>query len=113
MKERKELNVKIGSRIKAAREASGFTQEKLSDMVGVSVQYISDLERGVVGTSIPTLLKICHALCLSSDYVLTGKPGHTHTSAVINRLCELPPERLKIIEPGIHALLEALDYRGE
>ena len=55
MKERKELYIKIGERIKHSREIAGYTQEKLADLTDVSIQYISDLERGIVGTSIPKI----------------------------------------------------------
>ena len=75
MKERKEINIQIGKRIQATRESFGYTQEKMAEKVGVSIQYISDLERGVVGTSVPTLIKICNTLCASSDYILMGKTG--------------------------------------
>ena len=61
-KERKELNILMGERIRIAREAAGYTQENLSELIGVSSQYVSDLERGVVGTSVPTLVKLCDVL---------------------------------------------------
>ena len=49
MREKKQLNIEIGERIKDAREQKGRTQEWLAEQIGVSPQYISDLERGVVG----------------------------------------------------------------
>ncbi len=70
MKERKQLNILMGERIRVARESAGLTQENLADVIDVSPQYVSDLERGVVGTSIPTLIKICDCLSVSSDYLL-------------------------------------------
>lgn len=111
MKERKEINIRIGERIQKAREISGYTQEKLAEKVGVSIQYISDLERGVVGTSVPTLIKICNTLCASSDYILMGKAGEEDISAVTGRLQNLSPEELKIIENGINLMIEAFQIR--
>ena len=70
MKERKEMNVRIGERVKISREAAGLTQEKLAEYIDVSVQYISDLERGVVGSSVKTMIKLCNVLKVSSDYSL-------------------------------------------
>jgi len=111
MKERKEINIHIGERIQKSRELSGYTQEKLAEKVGVSIQYISDLERGVVGTSVPTLIKICNTLCASSDYILMGKAGEKSIPSVTDRLQHLSPEELRIIEDGINLMIEAFQIR--
>lgn len=38
---------KIGKRVKEARERSGMTQAELAENVGISVTYISSIERGL------------------------------------------------------------------
>ena len=70
--EKKPLNVQIGARIKQAREQAHVTQERLAEQIEVSVQYISDLERGKVGASVSTVIKICQTLQVSCDYLLLG-----------------------------------------
>lgn len=72
MREKKEINVQIGEQVKQAREAARMTQEQLAECIDVSPQYISDLERGVVGISIPTLKRLCEKLSVSSDRILFG-----------------------------------------
>lgn len=111
MKKRKDVNVQIGRRIQQSREISGYTQEKLADKIDVSTQYISDLERGIVGTSIPTLIKICNTLCVSSDYILMGKSGQTDVSGILNRLQYLSQDEVKIIENSINLMIEAFQSR--
>lgn len=111
MKERKEINIQIGERIQKARELSGYTQEKLADKVDVSTQYISDLERGIVGTSVLTLIKICNTLCVSSDYILMGEKENNDISDVINRLRHLPQNEVKIVENSINLMIEAFQSR--
>lgn len=69
---KKPLNVKIGARIKEAREQAHLTQEKLAEKVGVSVQYVSDLERGKVGASVGTIIRLSQTLQVSCDYLLLG-----------------------------------------
>ena len=49
----------IGSNIKKARMREGVTQEDLAERIGVTSQHLSDLEQGLAGTSISTLMKIC------------------------------------------------------
>ena len=111
MKERKEINIHIGERIKKSRELAGITQEKLADLTDVSVQYISDLERGVVGTSIPTMIKICESLNVSSDYILMGRENSSDPSDVISRLQYLTPTKREIIDRGINLLIEAFSEK--
>ena len=63
----------IGSNIRTARKRADLTQEKMSELIGVTPQYLSDLERGLVGTSIATLIRICTELNVSADFILFGK----------------------------------------
>ena len=58
---------------KKSRELAGLTQEKLAETIDVSVQYVSDLERGKVGASTATLIRISQALHVSCDYLLLGR----------------------------------------
>lgn len=51
MKQKKDFNVQIGSRIQAARRVRGITQEQMAEAVGVTPQYLSDLERGITGVT--------------------------------------------------------------
>ena len=37
----------VGKRIQKLRQQKGFTQQQFSEMVGISTNYLSDLERGV------------------------------------------------------------------
>lgn len=59
----------IGKRIKLARKKSKYTQSKLAEMLSLTPEYISHLERGVASGSIPTLIQICRVLNISSDFL--------------------------------------------
>ena len=65
-------NYYIGANIRTARMRADLTQEKMSELIGVTPQYLSDLERGLVGTSIATLIRICNELNVSADFILFG-----------------------------------------
>lgn len=60
----------IGSRIKAARENKGITQEELAIMVDLSPTHISVIERGVKPPKLETFVRIANALCVSADSLL-------------------------------------------
>lgn len=72
-RKKKPINVEIGARIKQCRTACSLTQEQLSEHLDVTTQYISDLERGVTGASLSTIISLCRILETSADYMLMGK----------------------------------------
>lgn len=113
MKEKKEINIRIGERIRQARENIEYTQEKLAEKIDVSTQYISDLERGIVGTSIQTLIKICHTLSVSSDFLLMGYTPELEPLDISVRLQELSPQERKLMESSINLMLEAFQVNQE
>lgn len=57
-----ELKNSFGKRLKQLRKERGITQEKLADMTGLSVESISNIERGVFGPKFDNLEKIAAAL---------------------------------------------------
>ena len=92
MREKKEINIQIGEQIRNARERVRLTQEQFAERIEVSPQYISDLERGVVGISIPTLKRACTALGTSSDQILFGAVSENRNTAIEKRCRELTDE---------------------
>lgn len=111
MKAKKELNIQIGSRVKTAREAMRYTQENLAERIDVSVQYISDLERGVVGASLPTMIKLCQVLHTSSDFLLMGNDDENVVDHLTEKLRHISPKQLELVERGISLMLEALEQK--
>lgn len=94
MREKKEINIQIGEQIRLAREQAKLTQEQFAERIDVSPQYISDLERGVVGISIPTLKRACVTLGVSSDQILFGVISGNRNAAIENDAAIL---RMKIL----------------
>ena len=92
MQEKKEINVQIGEQIRIAREQVKLTQEQLTERIEVSPQYISDLERGVVGISLPTLKRACISLGISSDQVLFGGASPNRITVIEKRCSDLSDE---------------------
>ena len=78
------LLINIGNRICARRRALGYTQEQIADMMDVSIQMISNLERGNKAIRIDNLLKICQILRVSTDYILTGEQSESELSKKIS-----------------------------
>lgn len=82
-----------GSRIKQLRERLGYTQEDLSDMIGISTATVSSWERGSKITS-DNLEKLVRALETSADFVLGFTDDPTPYDNLKN---ELSPQEQEII----------------
>ena len=66
---------KIGGRIKEQREKAGMTQEELSEAIGLSQNFLSQLENGRRKPSISTVDSIASALNLPIDSFFLFSPG--------------------------------------
>lgn len=108
MGNKKKQNREIGLRIKQAREAAGFTQERLAELIDVSPQYISGVERGVVGLSVPILTHLSRILLISCDYILLGEGEQSDATTVMTRLSRLPAEHIRNAEEILNRYMEGI-----
>ena len=61
----------IGQKLLYYRKAAGLTQEELAEAAGLSPRAYADIERGSVSARLDSLLKICAALHITPNDVLT------------------------------------------
>lgn len=108
MREEKEINVKIGEQVRIARKRIKLTQEQLAERIEVSTQYVSDLERGVVGISVPTLKRICLALGVSSDQLLFAAQSEDEYAAIIERCKCLSHKQFVLLSQIIECYIKAI-----
>lgn len=109
MREKKEINVEIGLQVRLAREEAKLTQEQLAEKIDVTPQYVSDLERGVVGIAISTLKKLCLALGVASDRILFGRSDDRQTDALEEKFQSLSKEQCILLATIINSFVEAVD----
>ena len=62
----------IGTRIQNKRKAKGLTQEKLAEILDVSVGYVSQIERGISKPNLEMLSMISSALGCDICYLIGG-----------------------------------------
>lgn len=108
MRAKKEINIQIGEQIKVAREQARMTQEQMAERIEVSPQYVSDLERGVVGTSLATLKRVCTALGVSSDRILFGRSGEDRCAQIAGRCRELTDKQFSLLVEIVDKYIEAV-----
>ena len=60
----------FGKRVRQQRIALQMTQEKLSERAGISLSFLSHIERGTRKASVNTVVKLCNALQVSPNILL-------------------------------------------
>lgn len=65
------LRKTIGKKIKLARSKTNYTQETLAEKTSLTPRYISQLERGIAFGSATTIVGLCKALNISSDFLFS------------------------------------------
>lgn len=88
----------IGLRITERRKQLNYTQEQIADKMDVSIQMISNLERGNKAIKIENLIKISEILNVSTDYILTGRYTQKDVSSVLERISKLSDSDYKMID---------------
>lgn len=98
--------MEIGRRIQARRKQQGLTQEQLADRMNVSIQMVSNLERGNKAIKIENLINLCQILNVSTDYILTGKETQNDFHALTERIQKLSQTNRKMIEMLVDYCIE-------
>ncbi len=73
----------IGNNLYNIRKSKGFTQADVAEKAELSDRTYADIERGTVSMRIDTLLKICEALKITPDDILTADTEETPTEEII------------------------------
>ena len=105
-KDKKPINLEIGGNIKFYREQSGYTRERLAELVGRSPRFIADVESGFVGVSLSTLKRICLVLGISADRILWGGPASP--PGLDERVCRLEEKYARVIVELVQKQLELI-----
>ena len=88
----------IGKRIQNRRKQQGYTQEQLAEMMNVSIQMVSNLERGNKALRIDNLINLSQILDISTDYILTGKETTDDIQTLTTRILQLSEKERKMVE---------------
>ena len=95
----------IGKRIQSRRKQQGLTQEQLAERMNVSIQMVSNLERGNKAIRIDNLIKLSQILDISTDYILTGKTTSEDNEALVFSIAQLSQRDRRIIEMIVESCL--------
>lgn len=89
---KKDLQCTIGKNIKTMRNACGFTQEVLAEKAEVSVEHITQVERGNKMMSVHSLLRVADALNVSVDTLAYDKDTNDAKKDIAQMLVSVDSE---------------------
>lgn len=99
----------IGMRLKQARMDKKITQEKLAEILDVSVAYISRVERGSTTINLKRLFELCSLLEVSVGQILDGTSSNSDSylnTAFNDLLKNCPPEKMDLIYNVVKVIAE-------
>lgn len=85
---------KIGGKLFSARKRLGLTQMEVAESAGLSDRAYADIERGTVNMRVETILRICQALHVSPNEILTEEDTALafQESELLDRLAHCTPK---------------------
>ena len=83
----------IGDKLHSYRKKAGLTQSEVAELAGLSDRTYADIERGSVNMRIETVLRICKALQITPDSILTEEnlSYHERQKEILDRLNACTP----------------------
>ncbi|HEY9013171.1 MAG TPA: cupin domain-containing protein [Devosia sp.] len=79
MSEQLAEDTNLGARLRARRKAIGKTMQQVADEAGLTIGFISQIERGISSPSLASLYNVAKALDASVDMFVSRKPERTHS----------------------------------
>lgn len=101
----------IGNKLLSIRKRCGMTQSEVAEAAGLSDRTYADIERGTVNMRIETVLRICDALHISPDEILTRNDPtlHIQQESLIARLNACNPKDKETALRLLDIYLRSLD----
>ena len=103
------IDKRIGKRVKQCREKLGLTQEEFAEKTGLTVNYISTVERGMSFPRCEKLIILLNGLEVSADAIFCDVVEHTtsyRASQLSDELETLPAESQNRILQMIELMIQ-------
>ena len=100
----------IGMKLKQARIDKKITQEKLAELLDVSVAYVSRVERGSTELSLKRLIQICNLLEISTGCILDDviPTSNSYLNVAFSDLLKnCPTEKINLIYNVANVIAES------
>ena len=101
--------VSLGKRIAKRRRELGLTQVEVNARAELSDKYLSNIETARSIPSIDVLMRICEALSVTPDYLLTGmliKENTEMSDRISDKTKSLSVNKMKLLDSFVDWLIE-------
>ena len=101
----------LGSRIRQARLERNMSQMDLAEACGISVPYVSDIERGKKCFSVDILLRLAQALQVSTDWLLRldiPQTQYAYSSEAADMMADCSQEEAVMLLEFMRSLKETM-----
>lgn len=102
----------IGNKLLTIRKRAGMTQAEIAEAAGLSTRAYADIERGSVNMRIETAMRICSALHVTPDEILTKNSQEISAQEenILARLNTCSPKdketALRLLSVYLHSLAD-------
>ncbi len=103
-----ELNkAEIGERLRKQREKLKMSREELSEMMGITSKFLSDIEFGNRGFSLEKLLLFSEYMQLTTEYILFGIDPSINNRIFLQSINNCPEEKKEFLLSIIDKIIES------
>ena len=101
----------IGNKLLVVRKRRGLTQAEVAEAAGLSDRTYADIERGTVNMRIETLLRICRALRITPNDILTedSAPNPIRQDELLRKLDACDPGSKKTALELLNVYLHSVE----
>lgn len=96
----------MGQRLALRRKQLRMTQEETANKAELTVQVVSNSELGKTALRPENMLKLCRALEISADYLLTGEISDKDAVMIDQKVGSLTPRQFQFLEDVIRNFLD-------
>ena len=112
-KNKNELQLQIGEKVRQCRDSKGLTQEELAEICNFSAAYCSQIETGQRMMSIETLVQVAEGLQTSADILIYGNTKDGRILHIVKMLESMPNDDLEFIENNILLVCNWLNQKSK
>ena len=101
----------IGNKLYHIRKHKGMTQADVAEAAGLSDRTYADIERGTVNMRLETLLRVCNALHITPNEILTENEHHftAQQNTLLQKLDACSPKNRETALNLLAVYLDSLD----
>ena len=101
-----DLLLQMGQRLIERRKQLRLTQEEIANKADLTIQVVSNSELGKTAIRPENMLKLCEALEISTDYLLTGQIVDKDVFILEQKVRTFTPRQFQFLEDFVRQFID-------